>query len=222
MPKEDLRLQEMISSLRTRILVMCAESSLVLERTQQILQSGDAEKAKAIIDGDATINALENEIDDRALSILVRSQPMASDLRFVMSSLRIITDLERICDEAVSIAQHILLMKDTASFQVMEEVLSLMGRTQEAFNEAVAAFRDNDTEKAVILSQNEAKAAQAEVEVLQKTIERFGKAEGKSAEFVVRIILIVHSLTRIWQRSVNIAEHNYFYLEGISLKHKDS
>ena len=222
MTKEDIRLQEMMVSLRTRLLVMCAETSIALENTQQALAQKDIGKATAVIEGDTGINALENEIDERALCILVRTQPMASDLRFVVSALRIVTDLERICDEAVSIAEHVMLLRDVSHFAVMDDVLRFMLASRAFFDETVEAFRNNDADKAEKLSQGDAEALQEEVRVLQHVVARFEEKEaGLDAQVVMHLILVVHSLSRIWQRSVNFAEQIYFYLEGVSLKHRD-
>lgn len=222
MTKEDIRLQEMVVTLRTRLLVMCAEASIALENTQQALSQKDVGKATSVIEGDAAINALENEIDERALCILVRSQPMASDLRFVISALSIVSDLERIGDEAVSIAEHAMLMRDVLDFDSMNDVLHFMLSARAVFDATVEAFRSNDAKKAEELSQGDAEALQEEVRVLQHLMSQFGdKVHGLDSQVFMHLILVVHSLTRIWQRSVNIAEQVYFYLEGISLKHSD-
>ena len=223
MTKEDIRLQEMIVTLRTRLLVMCAETSIALENTQQALSQKDIGKATAVIEGDATINALENEIDERALCILVRSQPMAGDLRFVISALRIVTDLERICDEAVSISEHVMLMRDVSHFESMNDVLHFMISARGAFDATVEAFRNNDVKKAGQLSQGDEEALQEEVRVLHHVMSQFeNKMEGVDSQVAMHLILVVHSLTRIWQRSINFAEQIYFHLEGVSLKHSEN
>lgn len=63
------------------------------------------------MENDAAIDALENEIDEMALQLLARTQPVAGDLRFVVSALRMVVDLERIGDEAVSVAEQAVLMR---------------------------------------------------------------------------------------------------------------
>ena len=223
MTKEDIRLQEMIVTLRTRLLVMCAETSIALENTQQALSQKDIGKATAVIEGDVTINALENEIDERALCILVRSQPMAGDLRFVISALRIVADLERICDEAVSISEHAMLMRDVSYFDSMDDVLHFMVSARKIFDAMVEAFRNNDAKNAEELSQGDVEALQEEVRVLHHVMSQFGeKVSGLDSQVAMHLILVVHSITRIWRRSINVAEQIYFYLEGVNLKHQDN
>ncbi len=223
MSREDIRLQEMLVTLRTRLLVMCAATSIALENTSQALANKDIGKATAVIEGDCVINALENEIDERALLILVRNQPVASDLRFVISSLRIATDLERICDEAVSIAEHATLMSDVDYSPFADEVIEFLRKAREVVEETITAFRNNDTEKAKELSQGDADALQEEVRLLQHIMGSLADEGFKlNSPLVFHLILVVHSITRIWRRSVNFAEQIYFYIEGINLKHADN
>lgn len=220
MTKEDIRLQEMIVTLRTRLLVMCAETSIAVENTSQALAQRDIGKATAVVEGDKAINALENEIDERSLSIFVRTKPMATDLRFVISALRMVTDLERIGDEAVSISEHIMLMRDVIQFEVMQEIVAFLQVARQAFDDSVDAFRNNDRDKAKSISGNDAEAIQEEVRILQHLLAQFSKqVPGLDEQAFMHLILIVHSITRIWRRSINFAEQIYFYVEGVSLKH---
>ncbi len=223
MSREDIRLQEMLVTLRTRLLVMCASTSIALENTSQALAHKDIGKATAVIEGDCVINALENEIDERALHILIRNQPVASDLRFVISSLRIATDLERICDEAVSIAEHATLMSDVDYSHFADEVLDFLKNARQVVDETILAFRNNDPVKAKELSQGDADALQEEVRILQYIMHVLADEGFKlDSPLVFHLILVVHSITRIWRRSVNFAEQIYFYLEGVNLKHADN
>ena len=95
-------LQQLLVSLRTRLLVMCASVGIALEDAGKAMAAGDPGRAASVIENDAAIDALENEIDEMALQLLARTQPVAGDLRFVVSALRMVVDLERIGDEAVS------------------------------------------------------------------------------------------------------------------------
>ncbi len=227
MMKENIRLQELLVTLRTRLLVMCAETSIALENAQQALVNKDIAKASSVIEGDASINALENEIDDRALCIMIRTQPMATDLRFVIGALRIVSDLERICDEAVSISEHVLLMKDMEQAKCMDSIFSFFKSARQAVDATFEAFRNNDAAKAKELSSGDSDALQEEVRILQILMDHISKKDSNpedsiDPELAMHLILIIHSITRIWRRSVNFAEQIYFCLEGVSLKHAEN
>lgn len=218
---QETHLQQMLVTLRTRLLVMCASTSIALEDAATALIHKDVGRANAVIDGDEAIDALENEIDDKALSLLARAQPVARDLRFVVSALRMVVDLERIGDEAVSIAERAIIMQDLSAYPIMEDVVAFMDLAREAFDDAVAAYRDGDMETALRISRNEDEAIQTEVRIIQKAMQHLAMPEPQiDPHAAMHIILIARSLTRIWRRSANIAEHAYFTCEGLSLKHR--
>lgn len=77
MQQQETHLQQMLVTLRTRLLVMCASTSIALEDAGTALIHKDVGRANAVIDGDEAIDALENDIDDKALSLLARAQPVA-------------------------------------------------------------------------------------------------------------------------------------------------
>lgn len=113
MQQEINYLQQLLATLRTRLLVMAASVGIALEEAGKALAANDPGRATAVMENDAAIDALENEIDEMALQLLARTQPVAGDLRFVVSALRMVVDLERIGDEAVSVAEQAVLMQDT-------------------------------------------------------------------------------------------------------------
>ena len=118
-------LQQLLVTLRTRLLVMCASVGIALEEAGKALAANDPGRAAAVIESDAAIDALENEIDEMALRLLARSQPVAGDLRFVVTSLRMVVDLERIGDEAVSMSEQAILMQNMPGFSIISHVREL-------------------------------------------------------------------------------------------------
>ena len=214
-------LQQLLVTLRTRLLVMCASVGIALEEAGKALVSNDPGRAAAVIESDVAIDALENEIDEMALRLLARSQPVASDLRFVVTSLRMVVDLERIGDEAVSMAEQATLMQDMPGFSVIPHVRELYVSAREAFENAVRVFRENDAQGALIMSRGDDEAVQTEVRIIQGLMEGLSDPQSNlEPHQAMHIILVTRSLTRIWRRSVNIAEHVYFISRGESLKHK--
>lgn len=214
-------LQQLLVTLRTRLLVMCASVGIALEEAGKALVANDPGRAAAVIESDVAIDALENEIDEMALRLLARSQPVASDLRFVVTSLRMVVDLERIGDEAVSMAEQATLMQDMPGFSVIPHVRELYVSAREAFENAVRVFRENDAQGALIMSRGDDEAVQTEVRIIQGLMEGLSDPQNRlEPQQAMHIILVTRSLTRIWRRSVNIAEHVYFISRGESLKHK--
>ena len=203
MNQQENYLQQMLVTLRTRLLVMCASVGIALEEADKALAANDPGRAAAVIESDAAIDELENDIDDMALRLLARTQPVAGDLRFVVSALRMVVDLERIGDEAVSMAEQAILMQDMPGYGVIPHVRVMFDKARQAFEQAVVIFRENDVEAALDMSRGEDEAVQCEVRIIQGIMERLsGHGTDLEPHLAMHIILVTRSLTRIWRRSI--------------------
>lgn len=218
----ETHLQQMLVTLRTRLLVMCASTGLALEDACIAFREGDVGRASAVIDGDAAINDLENEIDEKALSLMARAQPVAGDLRFVVSTLRMVGELERIGDEAASIAERAIVMQGLCFKAFMPDLATLMDLARKIYNDAVTAFREGDETLALAVVREEDTASLMEMRIIQRLMQELGEGLGQDVDpqVAMHVILITRALNRVWRRSINIAEHAYFVLQGVSLKHK--
>lgn len=223
MNAKETHLEQCISQLRTRFLVMCASVGIAVDEACEAVLSGNVGKACAVVDGDVSVNALENEIDEMALSILVRHQPMAQDLRFVVASLRMVIDLERIGDEAVNIAERAVVLHETLPVPVMDAVFALMEIAKKSYKRAVDCFRSLDASAAIALCRKEDESTQEEVKALQQIMGYFcleGQSGNSGKSYAgMHGILICRALNRICRRSANIAEHTYFIAKGVNIKH---
>ena len=219
METKESRLEQLLDSLRTRLLIMGAQAEQALAEACNAVMSGDVPAAQAVLDGDADIDALENEIDEASFNILVRTQPVARDLRFIMSAVRMVQDLERIGDECVTIAERVVLMEQATPAPVQEDLRLLMDRSRATLAEVLRAFRDSDSKAALEVSRHDDEEAQIAVRVFQNIIDgvQNGSVQAWSS---MHVVLITRALDRICRRAENIAEHTWFMVEGLSLKHK--
>ena len=145
---QDYTPQHMLATLRTRLLVMYAQVDIALEEAARSYEKGEAVRAIAVCDGDTAIDALENEIDELCLRLMARIKPVAGDLRFVVAALRMVVDLERIGDEAVTVAEQTVLMEDVPGRRILaDEVCGMMQRAREAFMRAMDCFRERGKER---------------------------------------------------------------------------
>ena len=224
MREKTTQLQQMLAQLRTKLLMMGAAVGIALEGACSALETGNTGRAAAVVDGDATINAMENEIDELALSILVRNQPVAHDLRFVVGGLRMVIDLERIGDEAASIAERTIIMEEALPQGVMEATGLLMRSAITMYTQAMDAFKTAGKEQALRLCRVDDEISQQEVTALHRVMEYFcAKEDGRSNGLSyggMNGILVCRSLSRVCRRCSNIAEHTYFIEEGVNIKHK--
>jgi phosphate transport system protein len=226
MDGKETQLQQMITQLRTRLLVMCAAVGISLEEACAAFHTGDTGRAIAVIDGDGAINGLEMEIDDLALSLLVRNQPVAHDLRFVVSALRMVGDLERIGDEAVNIAERAVLLQGTPPPFVKKAVAALIESARSLFAESVEIFRTENWGEALRLCGRQDEVMQMEMTALHSFMDTIantadGETQGLSRYHAgMQGILICRALNRVCGRSVNIAEHTFFIARGVNIKHR--
>lgn len=224
MEEKTTQLQQMLTQLRTKLLMMGAASGIALEEACAALEQGNVGRAAAVVEGDAAINAMENGIDELALTLLVRNQPVAHDLRFVVGGLRMVIDLERIGDEAASIAERTTGLDEPLPEDVMQAVSLLMRSAITMYKQSLEAFRTADRELALKLCRVDDEIARQEVAALHRLMDSSGGKQGGQpggvSYSVVNGILIWRSLNRICRRCSNIAEHTYFIVEGINIKHQ--
>ncbi|MCC8193556.1 MAG: phosphate signaling complex protein PhoU [Deltaproteobacteria bacterium] len=224
MREKETQLQQMLTQLRTKLLMMGAAVGIALDEACRALEEGNAVRAAEVVDGDAAINAMENEIDELALSLLVRNQPVAHDLRFVVGALRMVIDFERIGDEAASIAERTVTMEEALPGVVIEAVGTLMRSAMAMYIQAMDAFRKGDRDGSLKLCQVDDEISLQEMTALRRVMEYFcGEPDGRRTNVSyegMNGILICRSLNRICRRCANIAEHTYFIVEGVNIKHQ--
>ncbi len=208
-----------IDQLRARLLFMAAKTQNAYTQTVEALEKLDSNLAQIVIDGDEEIDELEIEIDAGALSILARTQPVAIDLRLIVTAIRLVVDLERIGDEASIIATRIQLMKEHAGVVLPEDLFLLANKTQYILEEGITSFRDNNSNLAVTIRIHQDELTQLVVKSFNHVINAL---QDKSLDswLGMHYMLIIRSLERIAGRAVNIAEHAYFLVEGENIKHR--
>jgi phosphate transport system protein len=224
MREKETQLQQMLTQLRTRLLMMGAAVGIALDEACTALVEGNAVRAAEVVDGDAAINAMENEIDELTLSLLVRNQPVAQDLRFIVGTSRMVIDLERIGDEAASIAERTVTMEESLPEEVLEAAGVLMRSAVVMYIQALDAFRTANKEAALKLCRVDDEIARQEVAALHRVMDFFCGRQDRTHKGMsyggMNGILICRSLNRICHRCSNIAEHTYFIVEGVNIKHK--
>ena len=163
------------------------------------------------------------EIERLCSLLLLTQQPVASDMRFIVSVMNVVVDMERIGDECTSICSQVVLMKDADKKQIMDYVGEHLQSATDAFRSALKLMRNNNAEEALTMQHTDDEALQSEVAIIERMMRELECNDHTVAHpdpvLIMHLILLVHSLTRIWRRSANIAGHIYFASLGDSLKH---
>lgn len=212
-------LDEHLDKLKTRIIKMC---SLVDEQVGFAIKSVEEENlelAGTVIELDKKVNKFDVKIDKICQKIFALSQPVAMDLRYIMSSLTINSNLERIGDIAVNISENILLIQKKPAFYNQTKIAEMFTIVQQMLKNAIDSFIGENAElaKKVILSDDIIDKMNAENHIILKEIM---KQSANNIEPAVALLVISRELERLADHTTNIAEDVFFIVEAQMIKHK--
>jgi phosphate transport system protein len=179
---------------------------------------GIPERFTLVIEADHIIDRDENEIDELALQILATRQPVASDLRLITMSLKFVTDLERIGDQAVNIAQRTIELNPEPQLKPYVDLPRMAENAQRMVKESLDAFVSRDTELARRVCGED-----AEVDALKEQIFRelltYMMEDPKTIPRAIRLILVSRFLERVADHATNIAEMVIYLVESKMVRH---
>lgn len=212
-------LDEHLEKLKTRILKMC---SLVDDQFQLAVKSFEEENteiAKLVIEKDGKVDKYDLKIEKICQKIFALTQPVAMDLRLLMSSMTLTTDLERIGDISVNIAENVLLINKKPDFYNRTKLAEMILLTKEMLKNALDSYINGNAElaKKVIISDDQVDKLNAENHSILKEIM---KESPDNIEPAVALLVISRELERVADHSTNIAEDVFFIVEAQLIKHK--
>jgi phosphate transport system protein len=212
-------LDEHLEKLKTRVIKMC---SLVDEQVQFAIKSFEDENlelAQSVIDRDRKVNKYDVKIDKICQKIFALAQPVAMDLRYIMSSLTINSNLERIGDIAVNIAENVVLIQKKPEFFHDTKLEEMFNLTKRMLKNSIDAFIGGNPElaKEVILTDDVVDRLNAENHQILKSIM---KQSPENIEAGVALLVISRELERLADHATNIAEDVFFIVEAQMIKHK--
>ena len=221
MPREEF--QRQLDTLRDDVVAM---GDLVLTRYDEAIEAaatGDAERARRVIEGDADVNERYLKLEEQCTTIIALQQPVAGDLRLVTASFKIITDLERIADLATNLASY---GRPDSGIHPDVDVRDLAGDAGEMVSMALAAYEDEDPEACFIVAdQDDAldeRCERASKRVVRGLLDRqaaethsVDESDAFAAELdeVSRALLTVRDLERVGDHAVNIAARTLYMIE---------
>jgi phosphate transport system protein len=216
----DPRFQKELEQLKVKVLQMAAYTGRALEKSLAAIVNREVEPARQVIDSDRDINAMECEVDALSLRLLALDQPVAMDLRFIVSCMRLVVDLERIGDEAVNIAEQAVLLAQSPGFVCSPGLAELGAKVSSMFDQAVRAYRDQDAELARLVCASDSEADDMNMKVLKECMDlATTEACLSGLDRAIRTVMVSRSMERIGDLSTNIAEAAIFVVKGVSIKH---
>ena len=210
-----------ISALRGEVIAMAGKARHNLERAVQALLDRNAELANAVIADDDEVDEHERHIDQLGMEILVRFHPMATDLRLVVSSMKISMNLERVSDHATNIAKR--ARKMSASHQLADSTLiePLYTMADQLLRDAITAYSERDPQLGASLHLRDKELDRLHKEITATFGSRIDQGVGRSEDYL-HLILVVRSLERVGDLAVNIGEDAVFLEAARDLRHEKS
>ncbi len=209
---------EEIEALKQTLLAMGGLVEDQIRRVMQALLERNDALALEVIERDRQVNAYDVEVDETCVNLLALHQPAAGDLRFITTAMKIVTDLERIGDQAVNIAQRALELSQEPQLKPYIDLPRMAEKAQRMVKESLDAFVARDTELARRVC-----AADGEVDALKEQIFRelltFMMEDARTIPRAIRLILISRFMERVADHATNIAEMVVYMVEGKMVRH---
>lgn len=215
----DRSYEEELGKLREEILLMGAKVESMVAASVRAFNERDYELARRTIECDHEINHLEVEIDGFCLSILARRQPVASDLRFLTSSLKLVTDLERIGDMAVNICERTVDLAPDPPQRTYPDLVRMADAVQSMVHDALDAFVAKDPVKAQWVIEQDRVVDSLYAHLFHEVLvvmmdDRSAVHRGMGVQSVAKY------LERIGDHATNLAEQVVFLAKGQDIRHQ--
>jgi len=182
------------------------------------LTTKDDVLAKRVYTNDYKVNALEVAIDEECTRIIARRQPAASDLRFIMSMIKAINDLERIGDEAERIAHMSLQVEGEVKSRYFIAINHLGDHVRQMLHDALDAFARFDIEAGLAV-MHEAEKVDDEYEGISRQLLTYMMEDTRSIPTVLSILWSARALERISAHARNLCEYMIYFVKGKDVRH---
>lgn len=217
----DQKFDQELGEVREKLLRMGAKVEEALAGAMRAFENRDVVLAQQVIERDAEINRLEMEIDGECLSILARRQPVASDLRFLTTALKLVTDLERIGDLAVNIGERVINFAADPPRKPWPAVLQMGITVRGMLQDALDAFVAADVAKAHWVIEQDRSVDSAYSQTFHDLV--LVMAEDRSAiQRAMAVQAVAKYLERVGDHATNIAEFVVFMAKGTDIRHPGS
>jgi len=217
-PHTDREYEQQLTHLREQILLMGARVEQMIATSIRALTERNSALAKDVIDSDRRVDSLELEVDHLCLTILARRQPVASDLRFLTTALKIVTDLERIGDLGVNICERTLELNAEPPLKPYIVLPKMAEVVQGMIKEALDAFVAQNADRAQAVPERDHLVDAYYGQVFRELL-TYMMEDPKTISRAIKIQSIAKYLERIGDHATNLAEMVVFMARGSDIRH---
>jgi phosphate transport system protein len=211
-----------LEAIRSKVLLMGGLVENQLRDAMDCFRTGNAVQAEQVIKADENVNRLEVTLDDTCSHLIVKRQPAANDLRTVMATIKVITDLERIGDEATKIARagKTILGRDAAAISHYETVRVIAASAGDMLHDALDAFARLDAKQAAkLIAQDQ--LIDHEFRSIMRNLITFMMEDPRTISAALDTLWVAKAIERIGDHAKNIAEYVIYVVEGKDIRHTD-
>lgn len=210
--------EQELEELKGKLLEMSALVEAAVQRSVAAVTQKDRSAAEQVLRDEARVNQLEMEIDEFAINLLATQQPLAADLRLIVAALKINTDLERMGDLSVTIAERAISLLSEPVIKPMVDIRHMSALVESMVRKSIDAFvaHDPDLARSVLASDDAVDSLRT---ASYHELVSFMEKDPRNIPQAQDLIGITRSLERIADHSTNIAEDVLFLVKGIDVRH---
>jgi len=208
-----------LEDLKQNLLRMATMAENAVLKSVASVTARDSDLARDVITDDINLNRMELEIEDKAFKLLALRQPLATDLRLITAAMRIATELERIGDQGVNIAERALELNSRPPLDLPIDLKVLADLALGMVRTSIDVFVQQDPKLAIQVCQRDVEVDLLDDEYTQKILDSMIE-ESRWVTRLHHFIIIVRNLERIADLATNIAEDIVFIVEGRVIKHR--
>jgi phosphate transport system protein len=211
---------EELMRLKEKVLKIGAMVEEAIKNSVRALVERDSELARSVIAKDHQVNALDVEIDEEAIRLVALRQPKASDLRFITTAMKITTDLERMGDLAVNIAERALELNEEAILKPYIDIPRMAEVARGMTRDSLDAFVSRDERLAMDVIMRDDEVDDLKHEVL-KELAFFMSQDPSTVSRAMKISFVAQYLERFADHATNIAEMVIYLVRGKIIRHME-
>ncbi|HET9684138.1 MAG TPA: phosphate signaling complex protein PhoU [Gemmatimonadaceae bacterium] len=210
---------DQLNALNRRLLAMSERAEALVELSVDALLTRDAGKAEAVIEADRELDTMELELESAALELLALQQPMARDLRFIVSAIKVTSDLERVGDHAVNIAQSAQRLAAQGATLSPDPTLEDMARRARAMlSDAIDGFLRGVGARGRDVCSRDDQIVSLHESVFRILLTHM-MADPRTITLSVEYLNVSRNIERVADLATNIGEDAVFLAEGKTIKH---
>ena len=214
----DTHFQKELVQLKENLLKMATLVEETIRDAISALMNRDAEMIKRTMEKEDKINAMENAIDEMCLKLLALRQPLATDLRFITSAMKIVTDLERMGDQAVNIAERAASLNQEPQLKPYIDIPRMAEIVQTMVKDVLDAFVNGDSKLARSVCERDDLVDGLNDQVHRELL-TYMMSDPKTTPRAVHLMIVSRCLERIADHATNIAEDVIFVVDALVIKH---